>query len=48
MEVSVICGKLRYKKTLIGNKVSLDIINPVYNAIKKHENHPSIKKLNIS
>ena len=32
-------------KTLASNIASSDIIDPVFNAIKKYENHPSIKKI---
>ena len=35
-------------KTLASNRASSDIINLVFNAVKKYEYHPSIKKLNIS
>ena len=35
-------------KTLASNIESSDIIDPVFNAVKKYEYHPSIKKLNIS
>ena len=32
-------------KTLASNIASSDITDPVFNAIKKYENHPSIKKI---
>ena len=35
-------------ETLASNIASSDITDPVFNAIKKYEYHPSIKKLNIS
>ena len=35
-------------ETLASNIASSDITNPVFNAIKKYEDHPSIKKSNIS
>ena len=35
-------------KTLASNMASSDNTDPVFNAIKKYEYHPSIKKLNIS
>ena len=35
-------------KTLASNIASSDITDPVFNVIKKYEDHPSIKKSNIS
>ena len=35
-------------KTLARNIVDSDITDPIFNAIKKYEYHPSIKKLSIS
>ena len=35
-------------KTLASNIASSDITDPVFNVIKKYEDHPSIKNLNIS
>ena len=32
-------------ETLVGNIASSDITDPVFNAIKKYEYHPSIKKI---
>ena len=33
-------------KTLTNNIAHSDITNPVFNAIKKYDNHPSIKNIN--
>ena len=35
-------------ETLASNIANSDINDPVFNAIKKYEDHPNIKKLNIS
>ena len=35
-------------ETLASNIASSDMTDPVFNAIKKYEGHPSIKKSNIS
>ena len=35
-------------ETLARNIASSDITDPVFNATKNYENHPSAKKLNIS
>ena len=40
-----ILGNLDIGKTLASNIASSDITDPVFNAIKKYENHPSIKKI---
>ena len=45
---SKLVESLDIDKTLASNIASSDITDPVFNAIKNHENHPSIKKLNIS
>ena len=34
-------------ETLAGNIASSDITDPVFNAIKKHEDNPSIKKIKL-
>ena len=41
---SKLVESLDIDKTLAGNRASLDITDPVFNAIKKYENHPSIKE----
>ena len=41
---SKLVESLAIDKTLAGNTASSDITDPVFNAIKKYENHPSIKK----
>ena len=45
---SKIVEDLDIDETLASNIASSDITNPVFNAIKKYEDHPSIKKSNIS
>ena len=45
---SKLVESLDIDKTLASNIASSDIIDPVFNAIKKDENHPSIKKINNS
>ena len=45
---SKLVESLDIDKTLAGNIASSDITDPVFNAIKKCKNHPSIKKINIS
>ena len=45
---SKLVESLDIDKTLASNIASSDITDPVFNAIKKYENYPSIKKLNIS
>ena len=40
--------KEKLDKTLASNTANSDINDPVFNAIKKYENHPSVKKSNIS
>ena len=53
MEIAEIFNKLFSKivenldtdKTLVSNIASSDITDPVFYAIKKHEDHPSIKKI---
>ena len=45
---SKLVESLDMEKTLTSNTVSSDITDPVFNAIKKYENNPGIKKLNIS
>ena len=42
---SKLVESLDIDKTLASNIASSDIIDPVFNAIKKYENHPSIKKI---
>ena len=42
---SKLVESLNIDKTLAGNIASSDITDPVFNAIKKYENHPSIKKI---
>ena len=42
---SKLVESLDMDKTLASNIASSDITNPVFNAIKKYENHPSIKKI---
>ena len=44
-DFSKLVESLDIDKTLASNIASSDIINPVFNAIKKYENHPSIKKI---
>ena len=41
---SKIVEKLDIDETLASNIASSDITDPVFNAIKKYEDHPSIKK----
>ena len=41
---SKLVESLDIDKTLASNIASSDIIDPVFNAIKKYENHPRIKK----
>ena len=45
---SKIVEKLDIDETLASNIASSEITDPVFNAIKKHEDHPSIKKSNFS
>ena len=45
---SKIVEKLDIDETLASNIASSDITDPVFNAIKKYEDHPSIKKSNFS
>ena len=45
---SKIVENLDIDETLASNIASSDIADPVFNAIKKYEDHPSIKKTNIS
>ena len=40
--------KLDIDETLASNIASSDITDPVFNTIKKYENHPSIKKIKLS
>ena len=42
---SKIVEKLDIDETLASNIASSDITDPVFNAIKKYEDHPSIKKI---
>ena len=42
---SKIVEKLDIEETLASNIASLKITDPVFNAIKKYEDHPSIKKI---
>ena len=42
---SKLVESLDIDKTLASNIASSDIIGPVFNAIKKYESHPSIKKI---
>ena len=42
---SKLVENLDIDKTLVSNIASSDVTDPVFNAIKKHENHPSIKKI---
>ena len=42
---SKLVESLDIDKTLASNIANSDIIDPVFNAIKKYENHPSIKKI---
>ena len=42
---SKLVESLDIDKTLTSNIASSDITDPVFNAIKKYENHPSIKKI---
>lgn len=45
---SKIVENLDIDETLARNIASSDITDPVFNATKNYENHPSAKKLNIS
>ena len=45
---SKLVESLDIDKTQASNIASSDITDPVFNAIKKYENHPIKKKLNIS
>ena len=42
---SKLVESLDIDKTLASNIANSDITDPVFNAIKKYENHPSIKKI---
>ena len=42
---SKIVENLDIDKTLASNIVSSDVTDPVFNAIKKYEDHPSVKKI---
>ena len=42
---SKLAESLNTDKTLASNIASSDIVDPVFNAIKKYENHPGIKKI---
>ena len=44
---SKIVENLDIDETLAGNIASSDITDPVFNAIKKHEDNPSIKKIKL-
>ena len=46
--LSKLVENLDIDKTLASNIASSDITDPVFNAIKKYENHPSKKEINIS
>ena len=46
--LSKIVENLDIDETLASNIASSDITDPVFNAIKNYEDHPSIKKSNIS
>ena len=45
---SKLVENLDIDETLARNIASSDITDPVFNATKNYENHPSTKKLNIS
>ena len=45
---SKLVENLDIDETLASHRASSDITDPVFNAIKKYEDHPSIKKSNIS
>ena len=45
---SKIMKKLDIDETLAGSIASSDITDPVFNAVKNYEYHPSAKKINIS
>ena len=45
---SKLVENLDIDETLADNITNSDIADPVFNAMKKYEYHPSVKKLNIS
>ena len=46
-DFSKIMENLDIDETMASNIASSDITDPVFNAIKKNDDHPSIKKSNI-